>query len=99
MRRTENDRWRNFTIHIDDNRFLSLGQFVDDESLAWHSNEVALFVNNKEVGDPVSFVRFDFLAEVIEAATRGDYKIFERHYAVSLDLFDHQNENNPPQSG
>lgn len=99
MRRTDNDRWRNFTIHIDDNRYLSLGQYVDEESLYWHSNEVALFVNDNMVGDPVKFKYFSFLAEVIEAATKGDYKIFERHYAVELDLFDHQNENNPPQSG
>lgn len=99
MRRTDNDRWRNFTIHIDDNRYLSLGQYVDEESLGWHSNEVALFVNGDMVGDPVKFKYFSFLAEVIEAATKGDYKIFERHYAVELDLFDHQNENNPPQSG
>ena len=99
MRKTDNDRWRNFTIHIDDNRYLSLGQYVDEGSLYWHSNEVALFVNENMVGDPVKFKYFSFLAEVIEAATKGDYKIFERHYAVELDLFDHQNENNPPQSG
>ena len=89
----DNEEWRNFCIHIDENKFLSLGQYWDDHKKTWHSNEVALFVGGDMVGDPVKFVYFDGLAEIIQAVQEGDHTIFTRHYLVELDLFDVANDN------
>lgn len=89
---SDNSEWRNFCINIDDNTFISLGQYWDDTALTWHSSEVALFIDGASVGEPVKFQRFSGLAEIIEAVNEGDYKIFTRHYIVELDLFDHAND-------
>ena len=85
------DEWRNFSIWIDDDVFLSLGQEFDSDTLAWQSSEVALFMNGNMVGDPVKFTTWDGLSEIVEAVKEGDYKIFERHYIFEPDLFDNDN--------
>lgn len=85
------DGWRNFSVWIDEDTFLSLGQEFDSDTLAWQSSEVALFVNGSMVGEPVRFTNWDGLSEIVEAVKGGDYKIFECHYTFEPDLFDNDN--------
>lgn len=89
---TNNAEWRNFCINVDDNKFISLGQNYHEETGKWESTEVALFVNGNMVGDPVRFKYFRYLSDIVEAAIQGDYKVFERHYLVELDLFEAAND-------
>ena len=87
----DNYTWRNFIIPVDENRYVSMGQWYNEETGDVHSHEVALFVNNSMVGDPVTFKFYDGFDEIMRSIVDDDYTLFQRQYVVELDLFDNDN--------